>query len=203
MELTRRDVVGALAAAGVVVSGAVVADRWDDVTDELSGVADGIHDAVDGDADPTWDATALETTVAVGSAVYPSQVENVEAFVTTYALTRSEDDPEYRQGMAAAAKTLDAYTRHWEDTSYADLSRDERERILHSMGVDDASPDPEGADAERVRFYLVNELLYALYTSDTGGKLVGLENPQGYPGGTDSYQRGPDRNDTIQGVDDP
>jgi len=37
--------------------------------------------------------------------------------------------------------------------------------------------------AERVRYYVVNELLLALYASPTGGELVGLENPQGHPAG--------------------
>jgi hypothetical protein len=42
-----------------------------------------------------------------------------------------------------------------------------------------------------VRYYVVNELLYALYTSPTGGELVGIENPQGHPGGHESYQHEP------------
>ncbi|MEA5408870.1 hypothetical protein VB773_15715 [Haloarculaceae archaeon H-GB2-1] len=54
-----------------------------------------------------------------------------------------------------------------------------------------AEPNPDGTTAERVRYYLVNEPLYALYASPTGGTLVGIENPQGHPGGTESYQRGP------------
>jgi hypothetical protein len=60
------------------------------------------------------------------------------------------------------------------------------------LGVRTAEPDPDGTDVERVRYYVVNELLFALYSSPTGGELVGLENPQGHPGGIDSYRRGPD-----------
>jgi hypothetical protein len=63
--------------------------------------------------------------------------------------------------------------------------------VLDEMGVDTADPDPEGPDPARVRFYVVNDLLFALYASPTGGELVGIENPQGHPGGTDSYRRGP------------
>jgi len=50
------------------------------------------------------------------------------------------------------------------------------------------SPSKPG---HRVRYYLVNDLLFALYSSPTGGKLVGIENPQGHPGGTGSYQQPP------------
>jgi len=71
-----------------------------------------------------------------------------------------------------------------------DLSVADRDSLLREVGADTAPPDPDGTNAERVRFYVVNELLYALYTSPTGGELVGIENPQGHPGGTDTYQRG-------------
>jgi len=54
-----------------------------------------------------------------------------------------------------------------------------------------ADENPDGTAAERVRFFVVNELLLALYASPTGGELVGIENPQGYAGGAESYQRGP------------
>ncbi|WP_323676966.1 twin-arginine translocation signal domain-containing protein [Halorubellus sp. PRR65] len=177
MELTRRDAMGALAAAGVVVGAGVVADRFTGSEDDP----------------PPFDGHALATTVAVGRAVYPSDLENVESFVRTYALSRSEDDDAYRAGMAAAVAALDEYTREWYDSDYVDLSAETAETVLYEMGVDVEDPDPEGVPAERVRYYLVNELLYALYTTDTGGRLVGLENPQGFPGGTDSYQRGPGR----------
>jgi len=177
MELTRRDAMGALAAAGVAVGAGVVADRFAGTEDDP----------------PAFDEDALATTVAVAHAVYPSEVENVASFVRTYALSRSEDDDAYREGMADAAAALDEYSREWYDREYVELEPEVAETVLHEMGVDVEEPDPEGVPAERVRFYLVNELLYALYTSDTGGRLVGIENPQGFPGGTDSYQRGPAR----------
>jgi hypothetical protein len=59
------------------------------------------------------------------------------------------------------------------------------------MGADTVDPDPDGGDVARVRYYVVNELLFALYASPTGAELLGLENPQGHPGGLASYQRGP------------
>ncbi|WP_227130875.1 twin-arginine translocation signal domain-containing protein [Halorubellus salinus] len=177
MELTRRDAMGALAAAGVAVGAGVVADRFA-----------GTEETVE------FDEHALATTVAVGRAVYPSEVENVESFVRTYALSRSEGDEDYRTGMADAVAALDEYTQEWYDSDYVDLGSEAAETALYEMGVDVEEPDPEGVEAERVRFYLVNELLYALYTTETGGRLVGLENPQGFPGGTDSYQRAPGTN---------
>ena len=178
MELTRRDALVALGAAGVAAgTGATLLDRapWDAEEPPLSG----------GD---------VETLVAVAAVVYPSDVSGVRAFVETYSVGRVEGRPEYEEGMADAVATLDDYASDWEGDEFAALSVDARDGLLHDMAVHTAPPDPSGTDAERVRHYLVDELLYALYTSPTGGRLVGTENPPGHPGGLESYQRrgGPD-----------
>jgi hypothetical protein len=93
--------------------------------------------------------------------------------------------------MVDAIGVVDSYTREWYDDPFRALDADTRNEALERMGIDVVDPDPDGTDVERVRFYLVNELLFALYTSPTGGELLGLENPQGHPGGTSSYQQGP------------
>jgi len=87
---------------------------------------------------------------------------------------------------------LDAFTTEWEDAPFRELGTERRDATLRAMGVDTAEPNPDGNPRERVRYYLVNELLFALYSSPTGGELVGLENPQGHPGGTESYRQPPD-----------
>ncbi|NHN58967.1 MULTISPECIES: gluconate 2-dehydrogenase subunit 3 family protein [Halorussus] len=187
MELTRRDALVALAAGGAAVgAGAVVEDGR--VAERLLADDAGGSDAAASDSSPE---DHLETLLSVADVVYPAAVSGVEEFVRTYALGRVEDRPEYRAGMVDAVSTLDEYARTWHDAPFRDLDAETRESVLDQMGVDTADPAPEGADRERVRYYLVNELLYALYTSPTGGKLVGIENPQGHPGGTASYRRGP------------
>ncbi|MFC3476355.1 gluconate 2-dehydrogenase subunit 3 family protein [Halobacterium litoreum] len=171
MELSRRDVLAALAASGAAVgAGATL----------LSG----------GDDTPLGDHE-LDTLVAVAEVVYPSEVEGVEEFVRQYSATRVRDRPDYAEGVADAVAALDDYSRNWEDADFAALDPDTADDTLSGFDVDAADPDPEGSDRERVRYYLVNELLYALFTTPTGGELAGIENPQGFPGGTQSYQRGP------------
>jgi hypothetical protein len=172
MELTRRDAVAALGAAGVAAgAGALAADVLD--------------------ADPVADHD-VATLVAVADVVYPSEVEGVESFVREYSVARVRDHPEYGRGVSDAVATLDEYARDWFDGRFVALAADDRRTLLDQMGVDAADPDPAGDDPERVRYYLVNELLFALYTTPTGGRLAGIENPQGHPGGTDSYQRRPE-----------
>ena len=179
MELTRRDALAALAAGGVAVGTGAVLDG------DPFATADG---ADSDDSDPE---VRLDTLLAVAEVVYPTEVSGVEEFVRTYALGRVEDRETYRDGMVEALDALDEHARAWHDADFRDLDAATRESVLDQMGVDTAAPDPEGNDRQRVRFFAVNELLYALYTSPTGGKLVGIENPQGHPGGTGSYQRGP------------
>lgn len=174
MRLTRRDALAALAAAGVGVGGSVLLSADHDV---------GVEGAVS--------ERQLATLVAAAEVLYPSDVEGVAGFVERYVRGRSTDRPEHAAGMAGAASYLDAYAEAWEGERFAALGRAGRDETLRRMDVGTASPDPDGSDAERVRYYVVNELLFALYATPTGGELVGVENPPGFPGGLESYQRGP------------
>lgn len=172
MDLSRRDALAALAAAGAVGGGVALAGRGGD-------------DA----GDDTLGNDALDTLVAVAHVVYPSEVEGIEGFVRTYADGRYADRPERRAGLVAAVSDLDAAARDFFDAPVTDLPPEDRNRLLRELGVDTADPVPDGTLSERVRFHVVNELLYALYASPTGGRLVGIENPIGHPGGTESYRR--------------
>ena len=171
MELSRRDAVAALAAVGVGGAGAATYARRR------------------GDDEPP--APDVETLVAVAEVVYPGEVEGVEAFVETYAAERASGDDDHARGVRAAAERLDSNARAWYGAPFADLSPGDRDSVLREMGVDTADEAPDGTTAERVRYYVVGDLLLALYASPAGGELVGLENPQGHPGGLESYRRGP------------
>lgn len=171
MELTRRDVLAALAASGAAAGAGVSLSR-----DPGEGPV-GEHE--------------VDTLVAVARVVYPSEVAGVESFVRQYSVERVRDRPDYAAGVSNAVAVLDEYSRDWEDAEFDALDTERAEETLSGFDVDTADPDPEGSDRERVRYYLVNELLYALFSTPTGGELAGIENPQGHPGGTTSYQRGP------------
>ena len=179
MELTRRDVVVALSAAGVgsVAGCSSPRNDWDGKTGDEASISD--HE--------------VATLVAVADVVYPSDVENVEAFVREYSAERVRADEEYARGVSEAVSTLDNYVGHWHDEPYAALSPPDHAETLDRMAVNTADPNPEGTPRERIRYYLVNELLYAFYASPTGAGLAGLENPPGHPGGMQSYQQGPSR----------
>lgn len=171
-ELDRRDVLKALGAAGVTVGGGAALMEWT--------------------ADEQFDDHDRRTLHAVAQTVYPSELQGIETFVDGFVSGRVEADAERADALADAVTTLDDYSREWEDSPFRELDVVTRDETLRAMGVDIADPDPVGTPRERVRYYLVNELLYGLYSSPTGGELVGLENPQGHPGGTGSYQRPPE-----------
>ncbi|EMA13510.1 gluconate 2-dehydrogenase subunit 3 family protein [Haloarcula marismortui] len=187
-ELTRRDALKALGAAGVTVTGGAAALAWNESEDD-----DTVESAED-DADASeseFGEHERETYRAVAAIVYPNEVAGVQGFVDSYVAGRVEADPERAADMATAVADLDAYTREWEDTVFTALDTETQEETLRGMGVNASDPDPHGDPRHRVRYYLVNDLLFALYSSPTGGELVGIENPQGYPGGTSSYQQPP------------
>ncbi|GCF12218.1 hypothetical protein Harman_01530 [Haloarcula mannanilytica] len=187
-ELTRRDALKALGAAGVTVAGGAAALTWDRPESD-SDTAEPTEN--DDATEPTFGEHERETYRAVASIVYPSEVTGIQEFVDGYLAGRTEADPERATDMAAAVADLDAYTREWEDTDFVAVDAATQEETLRGMGVHTSDPDPHGDPRHRVRYYLVNDLLFALYSSPTGGELVGIENPQGYPGGTSSYQQPP------------
>ena len=176
-ELTRRDALAALATAGVAASSSALTWESLDETSRERTVQLTAHDR--------------ELLHAVATVVYPSEVTGIEGFVEAYVVGRATEDPDRLAGIVRGVRYVDTYAKEWYDTPYLELSTGRRETVLSAMGADVSDPDPDGSDVERLRFYVVNELLYALYTSPVGTTLLGLENPQGYPGGSESYQRGP------------
>ncbi|PSP85513.1 hypothetical protein BRC96_01920 [Halobacteriales archaeon QS_6_64_34] len=177
-ELDRRDVLKALGAAGITVGTGTALLEWAD-DDEESG-------------DPVVTDHERRTLHAVARTVYPSEVSAIPSFVDGYMSRRLRADLDRVDAVLDALSALDSYAREWEDADFRELTPAKQDETLRAMGVDKADPVPDGDPRERVRYYLVNELVYGLYTSPTGGELVGIENPQGYPGGTGSYQQPPD-----------
>ncbi|KKF39052.1 hypothetical protein FK85_31585, partial [Halorubrum saccharovorum] len=164
-------------------------DRADADRDD-AGRADGEgDDGGDGDALPD-DETVRAAMTAFATVLYPSEVEGVEAFVDRF-LDGRLDGSAHATGVRTTVGELDDAARSWYGAPVAELSEDDRDRLLREVGADTADEDSDGTLAERVRYHVVNELLLALYASPTGGELVGLENPQGHPGGTESYRQGP------------
>lgn len=176
MRLTRRDAVAALAAAGVAIGGGLAAHEH---------LGRGDDDRTLGDGD-------VSTLVALAEVLYPEQVESVDSFVEAYVRGVVDAEPDRAVSIGDSVAYLDDYAAAWYDEPFAELDPETREDALRRMDVDSTEPVPAGSDVERVRYHLVDELLFALYTTPTGGQLVGIENPPGYPGGRTSYRRGPE-----------
>lgn len=172
MKLTRRDALLALASAGIVASAALETDAMDQEFTESD----------------------IETLVHLADVLYPSAVEPTAEFVETYVVGRYRSDEERLSNLKSALQTVRQTSRRETGRSIGALDVDTRSDVLRATGGDRAYPDPEGTEAQQVRYYVINDLLYALYTTPKGGELVGNPNPTGYPGGTEAYQRGPESN---------
>jgi len=130
----------------------------------------------------------------VAEVVYPTAVTDVGPFVEEFVGQRLEKADAHAREIRETVTRLDELSHSWHDRRVTALPPETRDRLLREVGADAAEEAPDGTTAERVRYFVVNELLLALYASPSGGQLVGIENPQGHPGGTDSYQRGPSGN---------
>ncbi|MFD1514681.1 gluconate 2-dehydrogenase subunit 3 family protein [Halomarina rubra] len=169
MKLSRRDALVALGAMGVGAGGVgVLRERAAESEEAMTDVL-----------------------LAAAEVVYPSAVTPTREFVSAYAVGRRRFDADAERFERAVAD-LDRRARHDTGQSFASLSLARRRDVFRSLGADRAHANHGGTTAERVRYYVVDDLLYALFASPTGGELVGCENPPGHPGGTDAYQRGPE-----------
>lgn len=154
------------------------------------GVGVGVYRAVtDGRASDDRVASAT----AVAEVVYPSAVDVDPTFVERRLFGRVEPTPGHLDGVARALDELDGVARAEFGAPMEALSLSDRRRVLEELGVFDVHPGRDGTLAERVRYYVVNDLLYALFTHPTGGSLMGIPNPPGHPGGNELYRRGPER----------
>jgi hypothetical protein len=172
MELTRRDALLALAGGGLVASAAV---------DSRGTAGDG----------GTVSEDDIEMLVALAEVLYPSSVAVTREFVETYSLGRTAVDEAYLARMSEALEGVRTTSRLETGRAYASLDPDLRDEVLRATGADRAYADPGGTVAQRIRYYVVDELLYAFYTTPKGAEFVGSQNPVGYPGGTEAYQQRP------------
>lgn len=174
MLLSRRDALGALLVGG----GFGVGVAQLPAPEGASGEADG-------------DFAAVQALTAVADVVYPSAVTPTDEFVDEYV---GGLPPERQRTVANVVQSLDAYARREFGDELSALSPDACDAVLRSLGVDRTVSDSSGSLPERVRYHVVNLLLYGLYTSPRGSRLVGIGNPVGFPGGYESYQRSPSTN---------
>jgi hypothetical protein len=128
----------------------------------------------------------------VANAVYPSDVSVDESFVESRVFGRPEPIPGHFDELRAAVEAVDDYAAARFGRRLVDLPPARRRAALSAMGVTKVHPTDDGTTAERVRFYLLNDLLYAFFTSPISSELTGIENPPGYPGGREAYRRPPE-----------
>lgn len=172
MKLTRRDALIAAGTAGALGVAGLGAST-------LDGASTGRASLTTAD---------VETMEAVAEIVYPSEIETTSEFVGTYT---AELHVSRRRAITSAIDDLDRATRRRHGVRFAEFDHGQRAALFRDLGVHRVQTDPQGSVPERIRTYLVNGLLFALFTTPTGGALVGIENPLGYPGGYEAGLREP------------
>jgi hypothetical protein len=160
MKLTRRDAIAALGAAGIT---------------SLAGC-----ESLTGETEPP---SEMETMVALAEVLYPSEVDPTEEFVQTFLFGRITDEEAYQTELEAGTETLNDAASDMEGDAFARLDTDQRVSVIENSDIRTGESVPDGSDIQRVNYHLVDELLFAFYSSPTGGELVGNTNPRGFPGG--------------------
>lgn len=176
MELTRRDALIALG-SGLSISAFIAGRKIKEKNNIDIKKIDGFTEH------------KQETLIAIAKIVYPTSLSGINEFVKTYSIGKMSNRPEYRTSIINSINLIDRLSEEWYDKKYINLDKKNQESVLREIGSDTAEPKKSGSPAERIRYYIINELLYALYTTPKGGRLVGIENPQGYPGGLETYQK--------------
>jgi len=173
MRLTRRDALKALATGTIAGLGSVTVS-------ELATRLDGQS------PEQRLDRSDIGTAEAVADVVYPSEVTVSADFIEGY---YSPMPDELQAEAVRAIRDLNAASKEEFGTAFADVESSEvRDDMLRALGVSRAQPNPDGTVPERVRYFLVNGLLYALFTVPKGAELFGIDNPKGYPGGFATYR---------------
>ncbi|AEN07868.1 hypothetical protein Halar_0645 (plasmid) [halophilic archaeon DL31] len=132
----------------------------------------------------------VDVLTAVARAVYPSTVSVDSSFVERRVFGRIEPKPGHFERLVAAIEAVDGHAQARFGGAMSEFSAGRRRQVLQSMGVTTVHPTADGTTAEQVRFYLVNDLLYVLFTSPKSSELTGIDNPPGHPGGREAYRRG-------------
>jgi hypothetical protein len=132
---------------------------------------------------PLSDA-GMDGLLTVADIVHPAAAEDAERAMSAYVGRLNEDRV---RGLVTTLSELDSRSRRHYGASFGALSRAQGERLLARLGVNRVQSRPEGTLAERVRYHLVNSVLYALLTRPDGTELFGIGNPVGFPGGFASH----------------
>lgn len=175
MKLTRRDALKALAGSGVA-SGSTLTVSEIVTRTESDQTSSLVTDE---------DFLTLE---AVAETIYPSQIEVTSEYIETYINSFSDGR---KESISQATIELNDLTRGQYGTVFYEMSPSTRNAALHSLGISRAMSRENGKTVERIRYHLVNTLLYALFTTPRGSELAGIQNPVGHPGGYESLMRSP------------
>jgi hypothetical protein len=172
VRLTRRDAVKSLALGGLAGTGTVATSEFV-VDDGPTG-------------SPELAPQDVKTLRSVAEVVYPSAVEVTVGFLET---SFRSLPAQRRAALSGTIEELNDYTRaRYGDPFYGVTSVSTRDAILRSMGVNRAPSDPDGTVPQRVRYHLVNTLLYVLFSHPRGSTLAGIDSPVGHPGGFATYR---------------
>lgn len=127
-----------------------------------------------------------EALLTIADIVHPANPGGFEPVIARYVrrLPASRE-----RALLGTLSELDGVSRRQLGAGFGSLSTPEARLLLEGLGVDGVQSNRQGTLAERIRFHLINSVMYALLTDPSGTAVLGIDNPVGYPGGFSSYTR--------------
>ena len=122
----------------------------------------------------------IESLLTVAGIVHPAESEAFEPVLSSYLNQLSDSRT---QSILETIAELNKISRRRLGRPFHILSRNEAEQLFTILGVNRVQAAPNGTLAERIRFHLVNSVIYALMTNPNGTREFEIQNPVGYPGG--------------------
>lgn len=116
--------------------------------------------------------------------VFPVETRSKRSSISNYVDGLNDDRT---RALLGTLSGLDRAASRRFGSPFRSLSRGEAKRLFAVLGVDRVQSRPEGTLPERVRFHVVNSVLYALLTHPTGTESFDVGNPVGYPGGIPTH----------------
>lgn len=130
--------------------------------------------------EPTLSQREFDGLLAVADVVHPSDPQQFESLIAGY-VDRLSDDR--KRLLRRTLSDLDRASYRQSGVPFRSLSPAERRRLFAALGVARVQSRPRGTVPERVRYHLVNSIVFVLVTNPKGTGLFGIRNPVGHPGG--------------------
>lgn len=122
----------------------------------------------------------LEVLLAIADAIHPTEPTRFRSPLVRYL----EEKSDQRRGELQYTRIeFDQLAVRRTGAGFVSMNARQARLFLHTIGVSRVQSQRKGTLVERIRFHLLNTVLYVTMTDPAGTAIFDISNPIGYPGG--------------------